>query len=524
MRTRTIVLASLLSVFGCGVFDGSDAPPPPPEAPSEPPRRSEPDLPPPVTGTPTENELTEEFGVFVTTAGTADGEGTRTSPLASIQAGIERAKEQGKRVYVCGETFKEALTLARGVPLIGGLDCSTFVWKKGNTRTRIEAPSSPALDANGIDVPTRIEGFDVVAPDGTASSRTSIGLRAKGSGGLVFVSSSITAGRGFDGESGTEGVQLTFSQTEPGRGSPEWTSRDLFVRPPNEGGAGAVGSCAGAPGFAGGTGGRGGTSGDFLSDRCRIAVVCAISFYWWYPEKIGGWVENHPIILAGSPSTPGEPGAGNPAAAGADGPSAANPGTFSADGFIPADGVNGTNGTPGKGGAGGAADWPTTVPNEKYLEAQAATGPGGGAGGCPGLAGTAGKGGGASVGALLYDSPGITFDAVQIVANDGGDGGRGTFGSNATWGGPPATPHPGAKEGEAGQPGGRAGVSGSGAGGSSVAIAHHGGAPSLVNGSTLKIGRAGRGVPEAKATDAATGQIKTLAASSDGVAKDLLEF
>lgn len=515
--------------FGCGVFGSEDPPPSNPEPPETPPSRQDPRQeeqvdpppPPPLTGTPTENEITEEYGVFVAAAGTADGEGTRAKPLASIQAGIDRAKATSKRVYVCGETFKEALTLARGIPMLGGFDCSGAVWKKGSTRTRIESLSSPALDATGIDIPTRIEGFDVVAPDGTATAPTSIGLRAKGSGGLVLVSSRITAGRGFDGAPGTEGIQLTFSQTPPGSGAGEWIEGDNIrvsfskypipiARPTNVGGAGAVGSCAGVPGFAGGTGGAGGEAGEFLSYRCdRGPDPMFTCLYLWAQRKA---------------STAGEPGKGSAAVAGKDGQSASVPGTFTADGFVPADGTNGTNGTPGKGGAGGAGGTMTRLANDADLAGQGATGPGGGAGGCPGLAGTAGKGGGASVGALVYDSPGITFDAVEIVAGDGGAGGRGTLGSNATAGGPPATPRGGAGVAEAGQPGGRAGVSGSGAGGSSVAIAHHGGAPSLVNGSTLKVGKPGAAVPQEQKTDAATGQVKTLAASAPGVAKDLVEF
>jgi hypothetical protein len=541
MRIRTALLVSLFTAFGCGVFDSDDPPPSSPEAepPASPPPREEeqadPPPPPPLTGTPTENEITEEYGVFVAAAGTADGEGTRAKPLASIQAGIETAKATGKRVYVCGETFKEALTLARGIPMVGGFDCSSAVWKKGTTRTRIESPSSPALDATGIDIPTRIEGFDVVAPDGTAEAPTSIGLRAKKSGGLALVSSSITAGRGFDGAPGTEGIPLTFSQTYPGAGSAEWIQGDYIEaypydipipQPPNLGGGGAVGSCTGAPGFAGGMGGSGGKGGLFASDHCRTTLDCAVAGYPFYRTvKVLDPISGQMIEVALDPNTPGEPGAGSAAVAGKDGLSAAAPGTFTESGFVPADGTNGTNGTPGKGGAGGAG-----APRMKRrasatgLRGQGATGPGGGAGGCPGLAGTAGKGGGASVGALVYDSPGITFDAVEIVAGDGGAGGRGTLGSSATAGGPPATPQGAAEPGQAGQPGGRAGVSGSGAGGSSVAIAHHGGAPSLVNGSTLKVGKPGSGVPQEQKTDPATGQVKLLAASVAGVAKDLLEF
>lgn len=230
-------------------------------------------------------------------------------------------------------------------------------------------------------------------------------------------------------------------------------------------------------------------------------------------------------IVDGAPSEPGAPGLGGPATTGAHGASASAPGRWSPEGFIPGDGVSGTNGTPGAGGAGGAATSPIRPPlNESLRIGQAATGPGGGAGGCPGLAGTAGKGGGASVGALLVDSLGLVLDATDIVARDGGAGGRGTFGSDATAGGPPAMPYPGAGAAEPGHAGGRAGVSGSGAGGSSVGIAHRGGAPTLVSKSSVQVGKPGAGAPQAEKTYAATGETKTLPASVDGIAKDMLVF
>src|SRR2546428_12502933 len=53
--------------------------------------------------------ITEGVGVFVSSSfGSAQGDGSRAKPLASIQAGIELARTTKKRVYVCAETFAEA--------------------------------------------------------------------------------------------------------------------------------------------------------------------------------------------------------------------------------------------------------------------------------------------------------------------------------------------------------------------------------------------------------------------------------
>ena len=66
-----------------------------------------------VTGTPDASEFNENFGVFVAPSGIAGAAGTRKQPLASIQAGIDLGKSLGKRVYVCGGTFRESLVTAR---------------------------------------------------------------------------------------------------------------------------------------------------------------------------------------------------------------------------------------------------------------------------------------------------------------------------------------------------------------------------------------------------------------------------
>src|SRR3954465_15337562 len=63
-----------------------------------PPAREDAPKAPPVTGTPPTDEITEAFGVFVAVDGQARGAGTRESPLATIAAGIELAKRNGKRV------------------------------------------------------------------------------------------------------------------------------------------------------------------------------------------------------------------------------------------------------------------------------------------------------------------------------------------------------------------------------------------------------------------------------------------
>ena len=135
-----------------------------------------PPLPKPIEGTPKVDELTEAFGVFVAPHGVAGNDGSRSKPLPSLAAARELAKAKSKRIYVCQGSFKEAIVIERGIPMIGGLDCTAPIWKQTGARTRIEAPSSPAITAYDVDVPTRIEGFDVYAPDGTNAKPSSSGV------------------------------------------------------------------------------------------------------------------------------------------------------------------------------------------------------------------------------------------------------------------------------------------------------------------------------------------------------------
>ncbi len=187
----------------------------------------------------------------------------------------------------------------------------------------------------------------------------------------------------------------------------------------------------------------------------------------------------------------------NAGAAGIDGASATSIGAFSPDGYAPKAGTAGTDGAPGKGGTGGNGGpryggSGSLADSNKYY--YGAAGAGGGAGGCPGLAGAPGGGGGGSIAAVVLASPGLTLTTVELVAGDGGRGGKGTFGSLLQPGGTPGTTPAGSTPAKSGTFGGRAGFSGNGAGGPSVALAFTGGAVVLSPDTHLTAGTAGAGV------------------------------
>ena len=435
---------------------------------------------------PKADQITEQFGVFVAKDGAAQNPGTRKSPLASITEAIAKAKADKKSVFVCEGTYEETLEIANGVSIIGGFDCSGSEWKQTNKKSVLDSASSPAIHADKISTPTRIDGFDVKVPDATTPSGSSIAVIVLDSNALTFANGTITAGAGMKGDDGVEGEQLALVPVSAPGGGTDWMPAAPVPREHLPGGAGAVGKCVHPDGslYAETRGGSGCTSGIYTRPYANVP---------W------SRLEAPRYGTAPTPSTR--------VVHGIDGASGTM-GSFGAEGFSPADGAVGTSGSLGMGGYGGFSDDAppphTLVEGYSYGVAR----PGGGLGGCPGLAGTAGKGGGASIGILAIRSP-LRLDSLTVTSAAGGAGGKGTFGSRETNGTNGAYDGSAQAHSKPGEAGGRAGVSGSGAGGPSIGIAHEGGAP-VLTASTATAGAAGEGV------GAQVSGAKTLPASAEG--------
>lgn len=506
-----LVLATSASAACSSFGTNDDQPSPAPQAGNAAPGAGDADASPPkapvVTGTPDGGELNETLGVFVTVAGRPNAAGTRMDPLASLQAGIDLGRRLGKRVYACAGTYREALVLADSISVIGGLDCSREDWRIGAARTRIEAPASPAVQADGITSATRLEGLDVVSPNAEAPSASSFGLIARESPGLSIVSSRVESGSGQKGADGTEGIQLVQTGTLNGsNGRPQMDACFGILcsksGAPNT--AGGTSICSGAAGHDGQAGGYGGTGG----------------LYWWNYNGLE-W------RVYGTLRTLAELRAGGFPAVGIDGASAPAQTILSADGYTASNGSAGTDGARGTAGRGGdgliptivnpPANPPGNVENPRWF---GNSGAGGGAGGCPGLAGTPGMGGGASI-AVLVVGAAIKIEKSDLLAHAGGAGGKGTFGSSPTPGGMPGADYAALANtrGNPGTAGAASGVSGSGAGGPSYGLAFTAASPVLVA-STAKAGRGGDGLPEIAAVDA-LGNAKTIPASASGIAQDI---
>jgi hypothetical protein len=501
MKPRTALVCFLPLLAACSIFDTDPSDLPVADGVLEsPPDRNEA---PALDGTPQSSDLDESLGVFVVpVAAKDDADGTRSRPFGSITKAIEAAEPNHKRVYLCEGTYREAIVVGDGIAIVGGLDCSKATWSLGDatTRSRIEAPSSPAVTAREIGRTTRLERLDVFTADAADPGASSVGLHAENANGLVIANVSITAGNAMKGADGTPAIQLVQTGAIDGvTGTANAAAPcvgylcSVHSRP---GGAGGISKCSGATGHDGLPGGQGGTGG--MSQSVYSGATAQVSWQQYKDEA----------------ATTGLQRSNAPPKNGASGPSATTSGRFDAKGYVSADGVRGGDGDPGNGGNGGNGTPPTVdAQNKNVWYGNDASG--GGAGGCPGLAGGEGKGGGASIAAFVVASPSITFDHVDLVAKDGGAGGKGTTPSQRTFGGRGGdmVSNAAGTYGNWGQPGGEGGTSGSGAGGPSIAFVHDASISETTT-ITMRHGTAGAGVA----------RVGSIAASASGEAKDEARF
>ena len=543
-----------LLVVACGGSDGAAIVETPSEAPDGGPVVVVPPDAPPIEGgcdvskLPTDNAcvLHESVGVFVSSSRGADtNDGSRQRPFATLAKGIEAATATHRRVYACSESYAEqGLTLANGTALFGNLTCAG-TWGVTTLHAVMNATTSPAARATDVTDETRIEGMDLVAPNGVAGE-SSVGVLATRSPGLHFVHGRIVAQRGGDGAAGANGIQLVqdaaFDGAAPhAKGSCTRSTNPVglpvFSCPTQARAPGGVGVCRGegieVTTGPGGEGGRSTAHELIGSEYVRAKQICTnlpsgnqcdyFTSERGFPAAATSMTnrganvtyDEHSSSVVGHDFAPGLDGA--PGGVGHDGANASAALQLTATGFVPQDGTPGTDGQVGQGGGGGFA-FPavSTHTPADTLYAVGEGGPGGGAGGCPGLAGGGGKGGGASIGLLAVASP-VRLDATDVASASGGLGGSGNFGSAPTAGGAwgSADTVRGAKGGGAG---GAAGWSGHGASGPSFAIAWNGTLPTLSPDSTAAAAAPREGHP------AVTADGRTIPAAAPGIAENVHGF
>ena len=401
----------------------------------------------------------DDCGVFVA-QGAGGGSGTKDSPVGSVAAALAMGKS---RIYLCAETFVEAVALPAGTSIYGGLDCqSDWSWS-GSDKSGIEGPADAiALTISGSGSST-VADVTVTAVDAVAAGASSIAALVDGST-VDFVRVDLVAGAGMAGD---DGEVHTDAQAPNGSGGLAGTNDSggacNTTQIPIAGGLGgeAVVCPAGVDSGKGGNGGNGtnAATGDPGAGGEPSDAV-------W---GLGGSGEGDP-----PPCTGGEGKLGDSGPVPASGVSGL--GGLTATGYEPPLSVNGGHGQPGQGaGGGGGAN---TCLNGSSQPRTGPSGGGGGSGGCGGLGGNGGQSGGSSIALISLDAM-VTLSASTLSAASGGDGGAGEIGQQGgNGGGPGSSGGSGSCFGGQGGSGGRGAPGGGGLGGHSLGIAFTGTAPS----------------------------------------------
>jgi hypothetical protein len=462
----------------------------------------------PCDGDPKTATALDMCGVFVSEQGDDSSPGTKDAPLRTLQHAIGLAahgrghgEAPTRRVYACGGSFEEAISLPQGVDIWGGRLCAGGDWSYGgpldeqNVLTVIAPPVGIPVrvlggddaviaeeDATSVIFGVRVQAADASASDG----KSSIAMILEHGARAIVQSSVILAGDGKDGEPGEDAPSFRANAGVVGNDGVDACTANVAM-----GALPVVTVCGDGIESTAGQGGNGriemgdaGTSG--------------------LPEPVG---TPDDIGLGGLGASsmacnPGEQGAdGAPAerAAGATGA-----GLLDVEGWVGVRGENGKSGGVGQGGGGGGGGkgrdpardaCPTGRPQG------GAAGGSGGSGGCGGKGGKGGDHGGASIGIVALQGSYLTVDDSTVLGAKGGNGGVGGTGQ---WGGAGADGGNGGRgfvvadwargcPGGFGGHGGRGGDAGGGLGGHSFGIGSVGASVAILETATVLPGQAGTG-------------------------------
>jgi hypothetical protein len=396
-------------------------------------------------------------GIFVSTSGDDDNDGTASDPLATISAAVTLAANNGAPIYVCGGTYAEHIVVTDDdLEIHGGFACPSgaAAWTYDSTKRPRVAPTTAgyALRVTNVSGLT-VTDLEFESVDATDPGESSVAVFVSRSEDVALTRVGIAAG---DGVNGVDGTREGSNHTED-----VLTGKDAVG---NQGGDATVCTCADDTTSTGAIGGTGGVT----------------------PTGGGAGLPDRGAGEAGAVGSCGTVGTGKdggPATASPDGPGAMTLGNLTASGWSPSDGDPGPNGTPGQGGGGGAG---------------AATGGGGagGCGGCGGKGGGAGTGGGGSIGLATFRST-VSLTSVTIATGDAGDGGAGIEGEVAQEGGVKGDSTSLGCDGGNGGLGADGAAGGGGAGGISVGILSSSDSTVTTASTTFDIGMAGAAGPAA---------------------------
>ncbi|WP_437308663.1 hypothetical protein [Sorangium sp. So ce388] len=479
----------------------------------------------PCDGDPAAAPAKDGCGVFVSAQqGNDANPGTKGAPVKTLQHAIGLAahgrgdgKPPTRRVYACGGSFKEEITLPSGVDLWGGRRCEdgdwSYTWSFGgpDEPTVIAPPAGIPLrivegddlrDIPGNDATSMVFGVRAVAADASApDGKSSIAMILSPGTRAIVRDSAIVAGNGKDGEPGEDALSERALDGEPGNHGAHACTADLAM-----GALPVVTVCEDGTESVGGYGGDGGLDAGGDGEPGQPAAN---------PQG-KGLAGTGAGSSACTPGTDGAEGADGGRAAGAVGA-----GYLNHDGWIGVRGEDGKRGGVGQGGGGGGGGKGRdgTIACRAGRPQGGAAGGSGGSGGCGGRGGKGGGYGGSSIGIVALQGSALTLEATEITTGNGGQGGAGGRGQlgGVGWVGGAG----GGLEGTdmlnacGGGSGGRGGDAGGGIGGSSYGVAFVGASLSLDPGVFVQFGQGADGGPGG---NAAPGDDRGWGESGDGMA------
>ncbi|WP_437934510.1 hypothetical protein [Sorangium sp. So ce341] len=453
----------------------------------------------PCAGEPGTAPALDQCGVFVSASGDDRNPGTKGAPVKTLQhavglaaSGRGNGEAPTRRVYACGGSFEEEITLPSGIDLWGSRRCDdggdwSYAWSPGgpNALTIIAPPVGIPLRVIQGEETSTILGVRVVAADASAKDgKSSIAMILSQGAKARVVSSEVIAGDGEEGEPGEDAPSERAKDGVLGNEGADACTADLAM-----GAAPAVTVCDDGTESIGGYGGDGGIErgGAGASGQPEPAEN---------PEGNG---------LGGNGADSSRCTDGEDGVKGADGGRAAGAvgaGQLTVHGWIGIRGGDGKRGGVGQGGGGGGGSksrGPMGACPAPRVQAGAAGGSGGG-GGCGGRGGKGGGYGGASIGILALEGTELTVKDTDVLAGNGGKGGVGGTGQPGGVGQYGATGGTGygtemweACKGGNGGHGGRGGDAGGGLGGASFGIASVGASVALASDATVLAGKSGEG-------------------------------
>jgi len=427
----------------------------------------------------TPNPVRNDCGLFVSSSKGDDNNDGKTKDTAFATIAQALAAPESGPIYLCGESFAEAVQIKSGRTIYGGLDC-TKDWSWSAETKSVVSPAAGQVPLV-VDPQVGFVAADVIfrAKDAVEAGGSSIAVIVTGNADVTFTRCDIEAGNAKDGAVGEAFAMSASAGTTGNPGLDACTDASV------DGGLSVKNACDDADPNDDSIGGKGGSSDEFSGGDGSNG------------QPLGG--DNRGVgenAMACTPGTVGDDGAVGAAATGATGI-----GTISAQGYAGPAGNTGEKGKPGQGGGGGGGAKGGTAAGQcaDAGKAGGASGGSGGSGGCGGAGGKGGQAGGSSIGLVSIGAT-LTFDAVKVTAKAAGNGGAGGDGQLGGKGGDGGL---GGKKGAAnslkdgcpggsGASGGAGGKGGGGLGGHSIGIAFTGAMPDT-KGATIMAGNPGEG-------------------------------